>query len=189
MSNQKVIAFVGMPGAGKGTCTKYLAATYDYPLIHFGDMVYEEVQARGLDNVLDERFVREDMRKQEGLAVLAKRAAAKADGYIKKGCPAVVLDGLYSWTEYKFLREKYQDSLIVVAIFATRELRHQRILDRKDSHRSYTKQQIINREVDEIENLEKGGPIAIADYSLLNDSTPEQLLADLDKILQEINFI
>lgn len=184
MQTSRIIAFVGMPGAGKGTCTNHLNEKYGYPVIHFGDMVYAEVQKRGLDNVIDERFVREDMRKQEGPAVLAKRVAAKIDEYIQNGQGCVVLDGLYSWTEYKFLKEKYANNLIVVAIVATRALRHQRVIDRKDSHRSYTKQQIINREIDELENLEKGGPIAIADYSIVNDSTPKEMLTKIDQILQ-----
>ncbi len=188
MSDQKIIAFVGMPGSGKGTCTSYLREKYAWPLIHFGDMVYEEVQRRGLDNVFDERFVREDMRKQEGPAVLAKRVSEKADSYIQNNQPTVVFDGLYSWTEYKFLKEKYNDDLIVVAIIATKSLRHQRVIDRKDSHRAYTKQQIITREIDEIENLEKGGPIAIADYYLLNDGTQEELLANLDSLIKKLGL-
>src|SRR5438477_13104526 len=58
----KILAFVGMPGAGKGTCTEYISRVYAVPVIHFGNMMYEEVQRRGLDNVKDEKFVREDMR-------------------------------------------------------------------------------------------------------------------------------
>src|SRR3982751_2162291 len=99
MAQQKptLLAFVGMPGSGKGTCTDHLSQTYNLPLIHFGHMVYEEVERRGLDNVADEKFVREDMRQQEGPAVLAKRVATKAQGYIAAGAKAIVLDGLYSW--------------------------------------------------------------------------------------------
>ena len=185
MEESRIIAFVGMPGAGKGTCSKYLHTKHGYPLIHFGDMVYEEVHRRGLDNVIDERFVRQDMRKVEGPAVLAKRVAEKVDNYIDNGEHTVVLDGLYSWTEYKFLRDKYGDNLIVIAVVATRALRHQRVVERKDAHRTYTKQQVITREIDEIENLEKGGPIAIADYSLLNNGPPEEMLVQLDDVLKQ----
>lgn len=190
MSKTTIIALVGMPGAGKGTCTDYLAATYDWPLVHFGNMMYEEVQRRGLDNVKDEQFVREDMRKQDGPAVIAKHAAAKADGYIADGKTTVVFDGLYSWSEYKYLRQHYGDDLIVIAVSAPRKVRYNRILSRKDSHRKYTDaQQIIDRETAEIENLEKGGPIANADYTIVNVNTPEKMLEELVLILQQEGVI
>jgi dephospho-CoA kinase len=185
----KVIALVGMPGSGKGTCTDYMSETYGWPLIHFGNMMYEEVQRRGLDNVKDEKFVREDMRAKEGPAVIAKHVARKADEYFKEGAKVVVLDGLYSWSEYKYLSEKYGDGLLVIAATAPKRLRYERILARKDSHRKYTSaDQIIDREIAEIENLEKGGPIAYADYTIINDSTLERMLAQLNTILQKVGL-
>lgn len=175
-----------MPGSGKGTCTDYLHAHYGWPLIHFGNMVYEEVERRGLDNVKDETFVREDMREKEGLDVLAIHVARKAEDYISKGADVVVLDGLYSWTEYKYLRHLFGDDLLVIATTAPRKARYERILSRKDGHRKYTSvDQIINREVAEIEHLEKGGPIAYADYTINNDESPEKLIEHLEKILKE----
>ena len=184
---RKIIALVGMPGSGKGTCTDYLAEKYQFPLIHFGNMVYEEVQRRGLDNTKDETFVREDMRAKEGKEVLAKHVARKADGYIAEGHSTVVLDGLYSWSEYKYLHSKYGDDLVVIATVAPRALRYERILNRKDSHRKYTsKEQIIQREVAEIENLEKGGPIAEADYTIVNNgNSPDKMLSELESIVRD----
>lgn len=188
MSDKKIITLVGMPGSGKGTCTDYLAHKYKWPLVHFGNMVYEEVQRRGLDNVKDENFVREDMRNKDGKDVLAKHAARKADGYFESGATNVIFDGLYSWTEYKYLRKLYGDSLLVIAVAAPRKLRYERILARTDGHRKYTSiDQIMERETGEIENLEKGGPIANADFTIINDGTPAEMLAALDKVLTENN--
>jgi dephospho-CoA kinase len=185
-----VIALVGMPVSGKGTCTDYLHEAYGWPLIHFGNMVYEEVQRRGLDNVKDETFVREDMRAKEGLDVFAKHAARKVDQYFEKNHHIVVLDGLYSWTEYKYLKQKFGDDLLVIATTAPRLSRYERILARKDGHRKYTSvEQIINREVNEIEHLEKGGPIAYADYTIVNDTEPDHMLDKLKLILESENVI
>ena len=39
----------------------------------------------------------------------------------------------------------------------------------------------------EIENLEKGGPIAIADYTIVNDGSIEEMYSDLDKFLIDFN--
>lgn len=186
----KLIALVGMPGSGKGTCTDHLSQRYNLPLIHFGHMVYDEVARRSLDNVADEKFVREDMRRQEGPAVLAKRVAEKAKGYIEKDARAIVLDGLYSWSEYKYLRSVFGDQLVVIAVAAPRATRYERVLARTDAHRKYTDaSQVEAREIDEIEHLEKGGPIAFADYTLVNDKEgKEYLLAQLDELVARIRF-
>ncbi|MGH7158267.1 MAG: AAA family ATPase [Candidatus Saccharimonadales bacterium] len=188
MNRPKIIALVGMAGSGKGTCTDFISQTYHVPVVHFGNMVYEEVERRGLDIVQHEREVREDMRKKEGRAVLAKRAAEKAQKFLANGEKGVVLDGLYSWTEYKHLRSMFDDDLAVIAVIAPRQLRYERIVNRKDSRRSYTKEQVEKRDIEEIENLEKGGPIAMADYTITNDATSEEMLANLRTILTAIQF-
>jgi len=186
MQKQRVIAFVGMMGAGKGSCTDYLHETYDWPVVHFGNMIYEEVQRRGLDNVKDEKFVREDMRAKEGPAVLAKHVARKAQEYLQNGQSTVVLDGLYSWSEYKYLNETFGDNLTMIAIVAPKKLRRQRVLDRKDSHRTYTLDEVVAREIAEIENLEKGGPIAYADYYIVNDKSQPDMVAKLEKVIKQL---
>ncbi|HET8690217.1 MAG TPA: AAA family ATPase, partial [Candidatus Saccharimonadales bacterium] len=94
MNKPKIIAIVGMPGSGKGTTVEHLEEKYNLPKVYFGGMVYDEVKKRGLDIVMDERMVREDMREKEGPAVLAIRAGQKADELLSKGLPAVIFDGL-----------------------------------------------------------------------------------------------
>lgn len=190
MSSKRVIALVGMPGSGKGTCTGYLHEHYKWPMVHFGNMVYEEVARRGLNNIKDEIFVREDMREKEGPDVLAKHAARKAESHFAEGAEIVILDGLYSWTEYKYLQHIFDDDLLVIATVAPRLVRYERILNRKDGHRKYTSiEQIINREVSEIEKLEKGGPIAYADYTINNDTSPKHLIEELEKILSQNDLL
>ncbi|HSE61654.1 MAG TPA: AAA family ATPase [Candidatus Saccharimonadales bacterium] len=186
-----ILAFVGMPGSGKDTCTDYVAKEHQTPILHFGNMVYEEVQRRGLDIVTHEKAVREDMRAKGGLAVLAERVADKAQQYLAEGKTRIVLNGLYSWSEYKHLRELFGEQFVCVALAAPRALRYQRILSRNhttDTHRKYTVEQVKEREYAEIENLEKGGPIAIADYTLLNSKTPDNLYRQLDELLDHIGF-
>jgi dephospho-CoA kinase len=146
-------------------------------------MVYEEVERRGLHNVNDEKFVRKDMREKEGPAVLAKRVSVTIENL---NASVVILDGLYSWSEYTYLFEKFGDQLLCIAVTAPKKLRRQRVLTRKDSHRKYTLDVLITREISEIEELEKGGPIAYADYTL-NNSTNDtaNLFAQLDAVLLE----
>jgi dephospho-CoA kinase len=177
-----------MPGSGKDTCTDYVAQKYRTPVIHFGHIVYDEVYRRGLDIVKHEKAVREDMRAKGGKAVLAKLVADEARALIAAGKKRIVLNGLYSWSEYKHLSQEFGQAFVCIALAAPRTVRYQRIIDRKDSHRPYTVEQIKEREIAEIENLEKGGPIALADYTLMNDKEPKYIFEQLDALLTKINF-
>ena len=134
----KIVAFVGMPGSGKGTCTDYLHEKYGWPVVHFGHMFYEEMQRRGLDNVKDENWFRPKLREERGPEVLAKLAADKAESLAINGQTCVIFDGLYTWGEYKYLRQKFGNALVVIAVTAPRQERYRRILSRQDAHRKYT---------------------------------------------------
>lgn len=184
----KILAVVGMPGSGKGTITDHLE-DQGYPKVYFGGFVYEEVAARGLDIVKDEKEVREDMRAKEGKEVFAKRAAKRARESFAEGEQLVVFDGVYSWSEWKYLNEQFGEDLVTLAVFTDKATRYKRFAARKDKHRMYTEDDARRRDFEEIENLEKGGPIAIADHTFVNDGTLEDLTAKVDELLEEIKQV
>ncbi len=51
-----------------------------------------------------------------------------------------------------------------------------------EKERAFNEKDIVNRDVAEIENSAKGGPIAYADYYILNNSGIKKYLKDLTKI-------
>ncbi|HEX5448223.1 MAG TPA: AAA family ATPase [Candidatus Saccharimonadales bacterium] len=183
MDDIQVVAPVGMPGAGKSTCVDYLVKK-GLPSIYVGGLVVEEVKARGLEvNERNEKLVREDLRSKEGPGVLAKRVIPKVEELYRQGHKKILIDGLYSWTEYKIYKENFGDKLLVIAVTAPRRLRHQRLTKRPV--RPLSENEANARDYAEIENIEKGGPIANADYTLTNDSDQAKLLADLDRVLTD----
>jgi dephospho-CoA kinase len=184
--NIKVITFVGMPGAGKSTCVEYLEKK-GIPSVYFGGITIDEVKARNLEvNEKNENFVRQDIRAKEGLGAYAKRIISKIDNLVENGHNYIVADGLYSWTEYKIFKERYSENAIIIAIAATRKLRHSRLAQRPV--RPLNDQEVTDREYAEIEKLEKGGPIANADYTLLNNDTKVDLIEKLKVILDELGI-
>ena len=76
--------------------------------------------------------------------------------------------------------------MTVIAIVTPKHLRYQRMAHRPE--RPMTKEEVDLRDWSEIENLEKGGPIAIADHFVINDGSIEKLHEQLDHILHEISF-
>jgi dephospho-CoA kinase len=184
MQSKKVLVFVGMPGAGKSACVEYLQER-GLPSVYFGGITIDEVKRRGMDvNEASEKFVREDIRAKEGKGAYAVRIIRQIEDLFDKGHDYVVADGLYSWTEYKIFKESFGDNAIIIAIVAPAQLRHERLASR--SVRPLTFKEARARDYAEIENLEKGGPIANADYFLANETTVNALQSDLQKLLPTI---
>jgi len=182
--DKKVIVFVGMPGAGKSVCVQHLQKL-GYPSVYFGGITLEEIKKRGLEvSEASEKFVREDIRQKEGKGAYAARIIRQIEDLFEQGHNAVVVDGLYSWTEYKIFKESFGQNAIVIAIVTPRHARHLRLSFRPE--RPLTMEVASERDYAEIENIEKGGPIANADYYLANEKTEADITKDLDKLLAEL---
>ncbi|HXR50427.1 MAG TPA: AAA family ATPase [Verrucomicrobiae bacterium] len=186
MQDKKVIVFVGMPGAGKSVCVEYLKKK-GLPYVYFGGITLDEIKRRGMEvNEASEKFVREDIRAKEGKGAYAVRIIRQIEELFDQGHNKVVVDGLYSWTEYKIFKESFGDNVIIIAIASPRKFRHQRLATRVV--RPLTEEEANARDYAEIENLEKGGPIANADYFLANETSVEELETDLGKLLPKIGL-
>ena len=184
----KILAFVGMCGSGKSTAIEYLIEK-KIPKIYFGGIIYKAMAEAGIERTEDgesEKKFREEIRAKEGKDFVVNRAVVEAKKLIEAGQKRIVLDGLYSWTEYKILRKEFPTEMTVIAIVVPKALRRKRLAERPD--RPFDAQAAAERDRSEIENLEKGGPIAIADYYLDNSGTVEDLRANLIKLLDEIEF-
>ncbi len=189
MSNQKstqLIAFVGLAGSGKSTAVDYVSQR-GYPKIYFGGIIYRAMEEAGIEVTWEsqEKF-REDIRSREGKDFVVKRAIKEARGLIDAGQRRILLDGLYTWSEYRILKHEFPGELTVIAVVTPKPLRYRRMAKRPE--RPMQPREVDQRDWSEIENLEKGGPIAIADYFVNNDSDVDKLHQQVSSILESINF-
>lgn len=180
-----------MAGSGKSIVSDELVKK-GFLCVRFGQIVIDEVKKRELEvNETNEKIVREDLRKERGMGALANLNIKKFDEFLKNS--NVVGDGLYSWTEYKILKEKYGDLMYVLAVYAPPELRYQRLENRATENdadsrfRSIPKEKSKSRDYSEIEDIEKGGPIAMADFTIINTTTVEDAKMQLNTFLTQIN--
>lgn len=189
MSSQKhvkIVAFVGMPGAGKSSAVDYVTAK-GYPKVYFGGVVLQAMMDAGLEPSPDnERITREKLRQDEGPDVIVKRIAQQIRDLINAGQHRIIADGLYSWTEYKYLKREFPGEMNLVAILAPRHLRHHRLSKRPV--RPLQPNDALARDWAEIEKLEKGGPIAIADHYIINDGNLHDLHHQIDRELESLDF-
>jgi dephospho-CoA kinase len=186
----KIIFVVGMTGSGKSIVSDELVKE-GFAYVRFGQLTIDKIRERGLEiNETNERAVREGLREEHGMGAYATLNIPKFDEFLKSS--NVVGDGLYSWTEYKILKEKYGDLMNVVAVYAPPELRYQRLKNRSaendaDSRfRSIPEEKSKTRDYSEIENVEKGGPIAMADFTIINTGTLEDAKSQLKIFLSKI---
>jgi len=189
----KLILLVGMPGAGKTEVSDYLLTKRNFGHFRFGQIILDkvkEISSRPSEEL--ERRVREKIRAEYGMAAVAILNLPKIESLIKES--DVVGDGLRSFEEYLYLKEKFKNQLVVIAIFASPNQRYDRLLNRAEKHgsdemqkyRSNTKEEVLVRDIAEIEGLHMGGTIAMADYTILNISDKNNLHFQIDTILKDI---
>lgn len=187
----KLVCIVGMTGSGKSVVSDFLVKR-GYSFLRFGQITLDIVKERGLEPTeVNEKKIREDVRKEHGMGAYALLNIPKFDALLEKG--NVVGDGLYSWSEYKILKEKYGKDLFVIAVYAPPKLRYERLVNRNLSstdtamrNRPATFDSAKARDYAEIENIEKGGPIAMADFTLINTDGVEELISQLIKAVEVI---
>lgn len=181
-----MLAFVGLTGSGKSEAVHYVCEK-GYPKVYFGGVILNAMKEAGLEwTEANERQFREEIREREGKDFVVKRIIKEIHDLVNAGQRHIVADGLYTWTEYKALKHEFPGELTVVAVVAPKHLRHHRLTQR--AIRPLTIEEANTRDWAEIENLEKGGPIAIADYYLHNDGDIEVLRARINSLLEDVKF-
>lgn len=181
MSN-KLIAIVGMCGAGKSDATQWFCER-GWQKVYFGGVTMEELKKKGLPVTPDnEKTERERLRRELGMEAFAVLLSDTIKEKLDDG--NVVLDGLYSWSEYKYIYDNITPDIKLVAIIADSGLRYSRLADRPI--RPFTAEQARKRDIAEIENLEKGGPIAAADHFIDNNGSYEQFRESVKALIDRL---
>ncbi|MBS3121868.1 AAA family ATPase [Candidatus Woesearchaeota archaeon] len=179
--HHKIIAIVGLPGSGKTEVARFFEQL-GFKIIRFGDLTDRLIKDNNLEqNEENEKRMREFIRKKEGMEAYAKLHLEEVEKELHAN--NVVIDGLYSWEEYLFLKQKFGEHLLLLAIYAPSPVRYLRLGTRL--RRPLTKQEAISRDVEEIEKLKVAGPIAIADHTLINVHGFDDLRIHIDEFVKE----
>ena len=173
---------VGMAGSGKSEVARVFEES-GFVRIRFGDITDEEIERRGLElTEKNERHIRELLRKEHGMAAYAKMNLPRIDSARKHS--DVVIDGLYSWEEYTLLKDYYGEDFYVVAVWASPRTRYARLGSR--ANRGLTLAEASGRDKAELEKVNKGGPIAMADFTIVNEDSLEKLERETERVLSAL---
>jgi dephospho-CoA kinase len=179
-----ILAVVGLAGAGKTEITEYLIKKTGWPKVYFGQAVIDEVGRRGLPlNETNERLVREEFRAKDGMAAMAVVNMPKVKGLYAGS--SVIIESLYSWEEYLKVKEEFGESFKVLAIYTSYLTRVKRMANRPT--RPLSAEDLQKRDYSQIENLHQAGPIARADWTIVNEGSMEELFGKIDEVIKVIN--
>jgi len=174
-----ILAVVGLPGAGKTEAVKYLIKKTNWSRIYFGQKTFDEIKKRKLKiNEKNERKIREGLRKKYGMAAMAIINLPEVRKLSKKS--NVIIESLYSWEEYLEIKKDFK-IFKALAIFASPEVRIKRL--RKRKQRAITLAEMESRDYSQIENLHQAGPIARADFTIVNNGSKKDFYKEIDKIV------
>jgi dephospho-CoA kinase len=111
------------------------------------------------------------------------------DAYAKLNLPRikiagenVAIDGLYSEEEYQSLKKHFE--MVLVAVHASEKIRHERLGKRKK--RSLNQEEAKERDISQLQNLNIAGPIAKANYTIINEASLEELEERVDELLEDL---
>jgi dephospho-CoA kinase len=178
----KIVCLTGLCGSGKSVAGDYFTQK-GYQYVRFGDLTMEILKEKRMEvNEVNERMVREELREKHGMAAFALLNLEKFEKLLLKG--QVIADGLYSFEEYKVMKEHFGEKLVVITIYASPKLRYERLGKREI--RPLTPSEAESRDFAELEKLNKGGTMAMADFMVINNQNVDYLFKQLDEIKAEI---
>ncbi len=177
-----IIAIVGMAGSGKSEAANFFKEK-GLPILRFGDVIDEGIKAEGLSWTPENNvYYRSKIRKELGMEAVAIKMLPKIQE-VSKGNKYIVIDGLYSWEEYIYL-QRFLSNIFLLCIYARPSIRYNRLEMR--ATRAFSKEDALRRDITEIEEIHKAGPIAIASYLVKNETTIEKFREKLNILWQNI---
>jgi dephospho-CoA kinase len=175
----KILVTTGMPGSGKEEFLKICEAR-NARVVRMGDIVRAKAREFGLDSSdTSVGTLANDERQRYGMDIWAKRTIPYVGGDL------VVIDGTRGPAEIRAFKHAFGESLKVVAIHASPRTRFERLKSRGRVDSPMTYSEFENRDFRELA-WGLGEAIALADFMVINDTSLDDLKAQVDALLDRI---
>lgn len=179
-----LLAIVGLAGSGKTEAADFFVRK-GLPKVSFSNIINDYIDENKLQHTEEvHKKLREDFRKKYGMESMAVLSKDKIKKSFKKS-PLVVIEGLYSWEEYLYLKKEFSEvEILLISIFAEKTVRYERVNKRKYRVGLGGR----DRDIHELTKLNKAVPIAFADYTILNRGTLNEMFEKLEGIYRKVYY-
>ena len=175
-----IIAILGLKGVGKSVASEFFVKK-GFKKVRVGAITYEMLEAEDLTiNEENEVYMRKKIRVIHGPEAYAKLNSDKIDALDNAG-KNVVIDGIRTNAEVEFLKKRYEN-LVLIYLEADRDLRIDRIVNRKDGERNYSPRQAKDRDTCETQVFKTHELKELSDYQVDNSGTMVEFMMKLDNV-------
>ena len=184
MDKVKVIGAVGQNGSGKDEVLKYLRDKYNVPFLATGDVVREiaakervEPTRENLGKISDRHF------REFGQGYFVKLLADKIR---HTGWKVAGISGIRSLTDVSILRDIFGQDFILIDVYITDpHLRYRRMTARGEGRDPHSYEQFLQQDQAEEELFSLKEAERLADYSISNDGTLDDLYGEIDRLVTD----
>ena len=183
MKRQKVIAIVGMPGAGKGLVSE-AARSRGIPVLVCGDVIREETERQGLPLTPENMgSVMLAIRREEGPGVVAEKLMPKI---ASSKSQVVIVEGVRSMAEVDALRRDH--AVAIVGVHASPRTRYERLRSRGRSDDPKSWEEFAERDSRELA-VGIGNVIALAEEMLVNEASIDDLKVASELVISKVTRV
>jgi dephospho-CoA kinase len=167
-----LLVIVGMPGSGKSTAADAIAKKFNAAEVHSGDIIREEIHARGLEFSPTADMAIAHWFHTGGREKLVVQRVWERVKLARK--PVIVIEGLRSPSQLNYLKELSGLEPVLIAVNAPFRLRYAREIARGRFGKSESLSYLRKRDKLELEHGQ-GKLIRKAKYSISNKGTEQEL--------------
>jgi dephospho-CoA kinase len=180
----KVIGAIGQNGSGKDEVLKYLRLKYGVPFLSTGDVVREIASGEGLEPTrenlgkISDRYFREF-----GKGYFVKLLADKIR---QTGWKIAGISGIRSLNDVSILKGIFGRDFILINVYITDpHVRYSRMTARGEGRDPHSYEEFLRQDQAEEELFSLKEAEGLADYSISNDGTLDDLHREIDRLISD----
>jgi dephospho-CoA kinase len=179
-----IIGLVGRIGAGKDTAAEYLVDVLGAQLISMGDMVRHLAAEEGVEPTRENlNRISDYYLKLDGPGFFPKMVAKK----IKENSGRdVVITSVRTPNDITVLRRELDNDIVFLWVEASQEMRYKRLKLRASARDTSSHEEFLKQDENEERIFKLSESQKMTDYSVVNESSLEELHMRLDEVLTKI---
>jgi dephospho-CoA kinase len=180
----KIIGAIGQNGSGKDEVLKYLRTKHSVPFLSTGDVVREIASSEGVEPTrenlgkISDRYFREF-----GKGYFVRLLAYKIQ---HTGGKIAGISGIRSLDDVSILKGIFRKDFILIHVYITDpHVRYSRMTKRNEERDPHSYEELLQQDKAEEELFATKEAERLADYSISNDGTLDDLHREIDSLVSD----